>query len=139
MRYCAALLISFLWMSHTAFAQIADGVFRDYADYEEFVDNRVMQRDFSTLILGLGGRDEFTKEQLAGKQVQMENVWGKDFDNVTIFRKEDLGGGVMQEGRMYWTGQSYAFYYAILHQRENDLAVISFTINSSIKPVMARF
>ncbi|MGC1495947.1 MAG: hypothetical protein WA790_09065 [Sulfitobacter sp.] len=139
MRHCAALLISLLWMSNAAFAQISDGVFRDYADYQDFVDNRVMQRDFSTLILGLGGRDEFTKEELAGKQVQMENVWPYDFDNVTIFRQEDLGGNVSQEGRMYWTGKSYAFYYAILHQRENDLVVISFTINSSIKPIMARF
>jgi len=126
-------------LATSASAQNQDGVFRDYAAYSEFVDQKVMQRDFSALILGLGGRDEFTDEQLASTEQKMLNVWRRNFDEMTFFRQEDLGGGISQEGRMYWTGKSYAFYYAMLHQREDALVVISFLINSISKPIMDRF
>ncbi|MBM1570354.1 hypothetical protein JQU68_19320, partial [Sulfitobacter mediterraneus] len=52
---------------------------------------------------------------------------------------QDLGGGVSQEARMYWTGKSYCYFYALLHQRENDLVVINFALNSNSTPIMDRF
>ncbi|MGJ8617040.1 MAG: hypothetical protein ACSHWS_09365 [Sulfitobacter sp.] len=139
MHYLMVFLIGFLGLVTTASAQSQDGVFRDYAAYSEFVDQKIMQRDFSALILGLGGRDEFTDEQLVSTEQKMLKVWPRNFGEMTFFRQEDLGGGISQEGRIYWTGKSYAFYYAMLHQREDALVVISFLINSISKPIMERF
>ena len=139
MRYIIVVLISFFGIVNAAAAQEQDGVFPDYTAYSEFVDQSIMKRDFTTLILGLGGRDEFTDEQLTTSQAQMVKVWRKNFEEMTFFRQEDLGGGISQEGRVYWTGKSYAFYYAMLHQRQDELVVITFLINSISKPVMDRF
>lgn len=139
MRYIVIFLFGLFAITTTAAAQSQDGIFRDYAAYSEFVDQHVKQRNFISLILGLGGRDEFTDEQLDITQREMVNVWRSNFDEMTFFRQEDLGGGISQEGRMYWTGKSYAYYYALLHQREDELVVINFTINSLIKPIMERF
>lgn len=138
MRYLLCLFALTLWAT-SAPAQDTDSVFRDYDDYATFVDQAVMQRAFIPLIQRLGGRDEYTPEQLAATQDQMKRAWPRNFTNMSVFRKQDLGGGLIQEGRMYWTGKSYAFYYALLHQRPDDLAVITFTINSNSKVVMERF
>lgn len=120
-------------------AQESDSLFPDYEAYAAFVDRHVMARDFVPLIQRLGGRDEFTEEELTANQRQMVGVWPRDFEKVTLFKQVDLGGGIRQEGRVYWTGTSYAFFYAMLHEREDDLAVITFLLNSSSKPIMDRF
>jgi len=36
-------------------AQMRDNVFRDYASFSQFVDQKIMARDFTSLILALGG------------------------------------------------------------------------------------
>lgn len=90
------------------------------------------------MILRLGGRDEYTKEEIAGLQRQFDGIWAADFRNGTVFNRQDLGG-VSQEARMYWTGKSYCYFYALLHQRENDLVVINFALNSNSTPIMDRF
>jgi len=120
-------------------AQEKDSVFGDYAAYSAYVDRHIMTRKFSDLILRLGGRDEYTKEEIAGLQRQLEGVWPGDFLQSTVFNRRDLGGGVSQEARMYWTRSSYGYFYALLHQRENDLVVINFALNSDSTPIMNRF
>ena len=136
----AVLCIGLLMATVTgASAQGRDSVFADYPAYAAFVDNHIMRRSFTDLILQLGGRDEYTKEQLDANQRQMRGVWPQDFESVTVFNRQDLGGGVSQEGRMYWNGAAYAFFYAILHQREGELVVVNFALNSNIVPIMERF
>ncbi len=120
-------------------AQQRDGVFADYGAYAAFVDQRIMSRDFIPLIKSLGGRDEYTEEQLTAVNAQLLNAFPVDFENVTVFRRQDLGNGVSQEARLYWTGENYAFYYAILHQREGELVVLNFKLNSSVEPIMKSF
>ena len=136
----AVLCIGLLVATVTgAWAQNRDSVFANYAAYAAFVDNHIMTRSFTDLILQLGGRDEYTKEQLDANQRQMQGIWPRDFEAVTVFNRQEMGGGVSQEGRMYWNGTAYAYFYAILHQREGELVVVNFALNSSIVPIMERF
>ncbi len=121
------------------FAQERDSVFSDYLSYSNYVDRMVMKRDFIPLIQVLGGRDEYTTEQLANVNQRMLSVFTEDFENVSVFNKQDLGGGMLKEGRIYWTGEQYAYFYAILHIRENDVVVINFNLNSSIDAIMSKF
>ncbi len=137
MRILFALIVTLFLAVPPAQAQ--DSVFSDYDDYATFVDTHVMGRDFVPLILRLGGRDEYTDQELAENDKTLRNVWPLDFTHVTTFRREDLGGGVSQEGRMYWNGTSYAFFYALLHERSDGFVVISFHLNTSSKKVMERF
>ncbi len=120
-------------------AQDRDSVFADYAAYAAFVDRHVMDRDFVPMIQRLGGRDEYTIEQMNGINGQLLNAWPRDFEKVTVFNETDLGGGVRQEGRMYWTGQSYAYYYAILHEQDAQVTVLNFYLHTSITEIMNRF
>lgn len=120
-------------------AQEADSIFADYAAYARFVDEHVMSRDFIPLIQVLGGRDEYTIEQMKGINGQLLGAWPRDFENVAVFNETDLGGGIRQEGRVYWTGHSYAYYYAILHAREGKVMVLNFYLNTSITEIMDRF
>lgn len=132
--------IAFLLLFPTAtLAQERDSVFSDYATYARFVDQMIMTRDFKTLVLHLGGRDEYTPEQLDSTNHQLLRAFPFDFRNAAVFRKTDLGGGMVQEGRVYWTGDSYAYYYAILHQRADSIIVLSFNLNSSIGTIMDKF
>lgn len=139
MRYLVLLVTLLFWVAPPLQAQTNDSEFRDYADYAAFVDRHIMTRKFTPLIQRLGGRDEYTPEELAGNQRQMEGVWPRNFENVTVFNEQDLGGGIRQEARAYWTGTSYAFFYAMYHQRDDKFVVIVFLLNSSSKPIMQRF
>lgn len=139
MRVILYSLILFCLAALPLRAQETDSVFPGYADYARFVDRHISTRDFSEVILRLGGRDEYTKEEIANLQRQFEGIWSADFQNTTVFYRQDLGGGVSQEARMYWTGKSYCYFYALLHQRENDLVVINFALNSNSTPIMDRF
>jgi hypothetical protein len=138
MRLFCTLLLALVVSTTMAHAQ-EDSIFPNYEAYDAYVDQKIKSRDFTPLILRLGGRDEMTKEQLAGTTNQLLQVWPADFQHGIVFRSEDLGNGISQEGRMYWTGLQYAYYYAILHQRENDFVVLSFRLNTSIDKIMGRF
>ncbi|MCB1332307.1 MAG: hypothetical protein KDK26_01295 [Roseivivax sp.] len=129
----------FLMLAGAVQAQVRDSVFATYDDYAAFVDKRIQTRDFIELVQVLGGRDEYTPEQLRSVDMQLKAAFPVDLQNASVFRKEDLGGGVVQEARIYWTGEVYAFFYAILHMRGDDLVVINFTLNSSINEIMAKF
>ena len=120
-------------------AAAKDSFFKDFAAYEEFVDSSIMRRDFIPLIQKLGGRDEYTPEQLSASNAQLLNVFRANFKDRSVFKVVELGGGVRQEARMYWIGSSYAFYYALLHQREDGLVVLRFALNSSSDKIMGLF
>lgn len=138
MRLIICFVFTLFWAVPNADAQ-TDSIFPDYETYAAFVDKHIMLRDFVPLIIQLGGRDEYTPEQLTANNENLRRVWSKDFDNATVFKREDLGGGISQEGRMYWTETGYAFFYALLHQRDDSLVVINFHLNSSSKKIMERF
>ena len=78
-------------------AQETDSVFPGYAAYAHFVDQHISTRDFTEVILRLGGRDEYTKEEIASLQRQFDGIWSANFQNGTVFNRQDLGGGVSQE------------------------------------------
>lgn len=143
MRYfsqCLLLVLTVLIAPAGAVqAQTADSEFINYADYASYVDRHIMQRDFIPLIQKLGGRDEYTNEELAATQRNMLGIWPRDFESVSVFNRKDLGGGIWEEGRIYWTGTSYAFFYALIHQRFDKFVVLNFLLNSSSTPIMERF
>lgn len=123
----------------TASAQQRDSVFKSYDDYSAFVDAKIMERDFIPLVQSLGGRDEYSAEQLRGLQQQFTDIFPIDFRSKTVFRQEDLGGGMHQEARAYWIGESYIYFYALTHNRGNDYVVINFHLNSAVSKVMGKF
>ena len=138
MRFLSVLILTTMLAALAAQAQ-DDSVFDSYDDYATFVDTQLMARNFRALILRLGGRDEYTSEQLASNDRNLKNAWPRDFTDTSVFRRVDLGGGLWQEGRVYWTGMQYAYFYALLHDREDDFVVLSFQLNSGSKKIMDRF
>lgn len=116
-----------------------DSVFDDYDSYAEFVDTHIMNRDFVRLIQTLGGRDEYTPEELDKIQSDFLRAFPRDFREKFVFLSEDLGGGMRREARGYHRGERYVWFYAIMHQRENDLVVINFRLNTSITRIMDAF
>ncbi|MFK7755166.1 MAG: hypothetical protein AB8B51_21790 [Sedimentitalea sp.] len=138
MRLILAVFLMILPLG--ASAQVRDSVFTDYAEYDAFVDKSIMTRDFVALVLQLGGRDEYTPEQLAATKDQLGRAFPVDFTDATVFRRIDLGGGFSQEARAYWTANGrYAFYFAFLHQRDDGLIVMNFNLNSNPQAIMDNF
>lgn len=138
MRIFFTLIFGLLLAAPMAQAE-EDSTFASYDEYSAFVDDKIKSRDFAPLILRLGGGNEYPPEEMAENNKKLLEAWPIDFTNSTIFRHEDFGGGVMQEGRLYWTGTKYAFFHALLHQHEGKLTVVSFYLNNKSKPVMERF
>lgn len=138
MRFFYTALLCLMMAAPAAYAQ-DDAEFKDYATYETFVQTQIINRNFAELIVGLGGGDEYFPAELAEKDIQLKKVWQRTFTNDTIFRREDFGGGISQEGRAFWTGRQYLFYHALLHQRDDKLVVLNFYINNSARKVMERF
>lgn len=121
-------------------AQERDSVFASYEDYARFVDSRVMGRRFIELIQVLGGRDEYTPEQLQGADQRFRAIYPRDFSNGAVTKQIDLGSGFGQEMRIYWDeGTGYIYYYALLHNRGDRLVVINFTLNSNVDKVLEKF
>lgn len=134
-----AVLAVLLAQAAPVAAQMRDSVFRDYDAYAAFVDRTVKARKFAELILVLGGRDEYTREQLQAAQDNFLRIYDRNFTERVIFLERDLGGGIRQEVRGYHVGESYIWFYAIMHQRADDLVVINFKLNSSINAVLEPF
>ncbi|HHI69434.1 MAG TPA: hypothetical protein ENJ91_00415 [Rhodobacteraceae bacterium] len=133
------VLLFTLILPAAAFAQMRDSVFADYESYSKFVDEKIMSRDFKPLINALGGGDEYSAEQMEEVITKLKTAFPQDFTNSTIFRQVDLGGDFRQEARAYWVGDNYAFYYAALHQRGDELVVITFNLNNSFAAIMSKF
>lgn len=118
---------------------LRDSQFSSYDDYAVYVDHMVMTRQFSPLIQSLGGRNRFTSEQLAATEAQLQSRFPNDFTNRAVVKRVDLGGGFRQEMRAYWEGGRYAWYFALLHERDDTLVVLRFFLNQSATPVFAAF
>ncbi|MFP4042992.1 MAG: hypothetical protein ACLFTP_00250 [Rhodosalinus sp.] len=133
-----SLVAAQVCMSPSA-AQEMDSVFASYAEYSAFVDRHIMRRDFVPLVLRLGGRDEYREDDLHALNNQLLATFPVNFFEVSVFRETDLGGGFRQEARAYWTGVSYAWFYALLHDRDSELVVAMFVLHSDPAQIMAEF
>jgi hypothetical protein len=139
-HFFTALCLCLLPFLARAQDNLPDSVFADYGQYAAYVDKMVTTRQFVPFIKKMGGADEYTEEELAKIEAQFLRLFPADFTARTVFRQEDLGGGMRQEGRMFWNaGTGYAFYYAVLHERADALVVLNFALNTKIEPIMSRF
>ncbi|WP_212523193.1 hypothetical protein [Actibacterium sp. MT2.3-13A] len=120
-------------------SQETDSIFADDATFHSFVDGHIARRDFIPLIQRLGGRDEYTAEQLNGLQQQFLAIYPADFTHRATVRTRLLENGFREEIVGYWTGLAYIWFYAITHQRDDGVVVISFALNSNYDQVAARF
>ena len=136
MRAFIALILCLLPMA--ALAQ-EDSIFQNYDDFTNYVDDHMMNRDFIPMVQRLGGRDEYTQEQLSQVNTQLLAAFPQDFPNKAIVRSVDMGAGFREEAWVYWQGLSYAWFYVLLHDRGNDLLVIQFNINSNASVVLDKF
>lgn len=138
MRLVVLFLIALFPLS--AAAQDRDSHFADYGAYSDFVDRHIGTRNFIELIQVLGGRDEYTIEQLQGLQSRFLSIYPSDFSGRAVARETELGQGFRQEMRIYWSaGSGYLYFYAMLHDRSDAMVVLSFTLNSDVSKVMAEF
>lgn len=138
MRFVISLFLCLL--APMALAQQEDSVFDNYADYDAFVTKHVMTRDFVPFVQRLGGRDEYTKEQLAQTNAGLLNAFPKDFTGTSVFKRVEMADGFSQEARAFWTEKGgYAFYYAFLHDRGDKIIVLRFNMNSSSAKVLNQF
>ncbi|GGH17962.1 hypothetical protein SAMN05444007_1012 [Cribrihabitans marinus] len=134
----AVALVTSFWIGGAA-AQVRDSVFTDYDSYSSYVDRSIMSRQFGPFIQAMGGRDEYTSEQLAGVERQFTQIYPVDFEEGGTFNRRELGSGIMQEGRYFRTGDRYVYYYALLHQRDDSLIVLEFALNSDAEVIMNKF
>lgn len=117
-----------------------DSVFDSYDEYTRYVDSHIMARDFVPLVLRLGGRDEYTNEQLESVNVQLMSAMKQDFSNSTVLKRVKLGSGFTQEARVYWNDQlGYTYFYALLHDQPGGLVVLRFTLNTSSDAIFSKF
>jgi len=97
-------------------------------------------REFSNVLKDMGGADEYTEQQLDRIQSQMRDLVPYYLSNVDIIKRAELQNGFSQELRAYWNDKnSYVYYYALLHQREDKLVVILFYFNTSPEELLAKF
>ena len=134
------LLLICLSFPTGAAAQIQDSIFRNYNSYAAFVDEMVKKRDFAELVRVLGGRDEYTEEEIAGFMRQFLNLYKADFPYSAVINVQELGSGFRKEMRVYWTdGLNYLYYYAFLHDRGDRLVVLEFNVNSDADVIFSKF
>ncbi len=139
MRYI--LYLTLFLLPCFASAQQRDGHFADYAAYDSFVTTAVTTRNFRDMVQVLGGRDEYSPEELTEAVTQLMSLFPMDFTHAAVIRAVDLGNGFRQEARVFWSqpqGQ-YFYYYAVLHQRDDALVVLTFSANTDIDRIMELF
>lgn len=129
----AALLLPF-----PALAE--DSVFGSYEAYSAYVDSHMMNRSFVPLVQQLGGRDEYTNEQLSNINAQLMRAMPFDFTKTVILKRVDLGNGFSKELRAYWSEElNYSYFYAFLHDRGEKLIVLRFALNTNEEELFSRF
>ncbi|MDT0683917.1 hypothetical protein RM543_14600 [Roseicyclus sp. F158] len=115
------------------------GVFADHAAYAAFVDTAISARDFEGLTRRLDGADDYAPGQLEEAVAQLRASFPKDFTGMSLLKAEEMEGGFVQEARAFWTDESYAFFYALLHRKEDGLVVVSFALNSVPDAILSKF
>ncbi len=120
-------------------AQDRDSRFTSYETYAEFVDTHIRARKFKALILRLGGRDEYTIDQLNQIQGQFVDIYSRDFTDSAVLKEETLGPGFKTEVRAHWGPSGYVWYTAFLHETRTELVVINFRLNSNAPEVLGAY
>ena len=114
--------------------------FSSYEEYETLLNMKMKNREFSNVLRDMGGDDEYTEQQLARIQSQMLGAVPYYLTNVDIIKRVELQNGFSQELRAYWNDRnSYIYFYALLHERDDDLLVILFAFNTNPKELLAKF
>lgn len=120
-------------------AQERTSVFEDYAAFDAFVTETIRKRAFGALFQRIGGGDRLSLADVQKITEQSRQSFPQDFENSEVFLSQDLGKGFTQEARAFWTGETYAFAYVLLHDREDGIVVVNFSIHASPAPVLALF
>lgn len=127
-------------LPETLRAQEQDSQFANYKAYAAFVDRHVSSRDFVPLVLRLGGRDEYTKEELAQANTRLLTAMPYDFDHAAVLKRVPLENGFFQEARVYWNDRlGYTYFYALLHQQPTRIVVLRFSLNTSSDAILELF
>ncbi|MDQ2092775.1 hypothetical protein [Rhodalgimonas zhirmunskyi] len=137
--FALVLSLAFLFASNPARAQEADSIFKDYNAYAAYTDEMIATRQWTPFIQRMGGRDEYTPEQLSGISGRFNSIFRSNFTKRTVFMDQDLGGGMRREIRAYYGPAGYVFFYAIMHAREDSLIVLNFSLNTKVEAIMERF
>ncbi|MCT4558555.1 MAG: hypothetical protein N4A61_10910 [Pelagimonas sp.] len=119
--------------------QAEDSLYQDYNVFSDFVGDSVRTRDWPRLIQELGGRDEYTPEQLSGLNNQFNAIYPRGLNDGIVFNRREIGPGLWEEGRMYWTGRDYLYFYFLLHQTDDKLIVLRFNFNSNARAILDLF
>lgn len=119
-------------------AQEQDSVFNSYDELRSFIDTRLMGRDFVPVIQTLGGRDEYTTEQLAGINSQFLGIYPRALENAAVVMRDDGLNGFRREVITYWTGVSYLWFYLFLHETSDRIVVVNFSMNSNAEPILSK-
>lgn len=118
----------------------ATPLFKTHQDYVEFVESKVMSRDFIPLIKQLGGDDEYTEAQLKSTNAQLLNVMPFDFTGTERIKHVRMGTSFSQEMRVFWNEKSsYVYYYALLHHRDDGVVVLKFNLNTNSDAIFEKF
>ncbi|MFY0311143.1 hypothetical protein ACFMBG_14725 [Leisingera sp. D0M16] len=135
-KFFAAAFFALLPMASLA----QDSVFNSYGSYERFVETVVKGRDFKQLITRLGGRDEYTPEQLESVQRQLLTIYPRDFTGGAVAVRQELMNGFSKEVRVFWNEDAlnYCFYYALIHDRGDGIVVLKFDLNTNSDVVFGK-
>lgn len=112
--------------------------FPDYEAFTAFLDKKVMQRQFGALMQKMSG-GTMSLAQVQQVTEQMRKGFAADFEQVAVMREEALENGFRQEIRTYWAGNLYLYVFVLLHQREEDIAVLNLGIHLAPAQALAMF
>lgn len=138
-RFFPAVALVALLASTAGAQPLFPSVFADFDSYESFVIDRISDRDFVDLVIGLGGGDEYTPGQLAAVDADLRRAFRRDFENHALMKAVKMEEGFREEARAFWTGQQYGYFYALLHDRGEDFVVLRFELNTSVSYILGQF
>lgn len=73
-------------------------------------------------------------------QGQLRDLVPYYLTNADVAKRVELKSGFSQEMRIYWNDRnSYLYYYALLHQRDDGVIVLQFSINTRAEPILEKF
>lgn len=136
-----AVLGATLLFPNALMAQSQDSVFESYQAYQTFVDTQIAEANYGELVKVLGGRDEYTPEQLAQVVSQFQRALPHQMTDKATLRQIKLSDEFVQEAFAYWAADTlqYVYFYALVHQRENELVVLQFNLNTDAETILSEF
>lgn len=109
------------------------GHFADAQEFWNFVDQTMRDRDFIRLIVRLGGPEDLGPSQLMDVAMQWRGTFPVDYANAAPVAARELQGGFSIQVRAYWSGDDYAYVRAVLHRRDDGVAVIGYQVTRSFE------